>query len=237
MGKKNINAAIILARGGSKGIPLKNIADFCGHPLLAWTIDNCKKSSLIDEVWVSSDDERILEVADSYQSLTIKRPKELSTDTSSSEKAWKHAIKHIESKNNEISIVIAPQVTSPLREPSDFDEAIREFKKNNFDSLFSACIAEDLFFWKESHDGSIESQNFDFRNRPRRQDVDTSYIENGSFYLFTPETINTHNNRFGHKIGQYVMESWKMCEIDNPDDLRICSALMKEFQLDNLNMK
>ena len=82
MYKKKKTVAIILATGGSKGIPSKNTIDFCGKPLLAWSIIQCQDSSLIDEVWVSSDNEDFLEIAESYDSKTLLRPKEFSTDFS-----------------------------------------------------------------------------------------------------------------------------------------------------------
>jgi N-acylneuraminate cytidylyltransferase len=75
----------------------------------------------------------------------------------------------------------------------------------------------------------MDSVNYDWRNRKRRQDIPKQYIENGSFYLFKPEVLKQNNNRFGEKIGVVEMEFWKMFEIDSMDDLRMCSALMKEF--------
>jgi N-acylneuraminate cytidylyltransferase len=89
-------------------------------------------------------------------------------------------------------------------------------------------MAEDLFFW-ENKNGQLDSVNYDWRNRKRRQDIPKQYIENGSFYLFKPEVLKQNNNRFGKKIGVVEMEFWKMFEIDSMDDLRMCSALMKEF--------
>ena len=74
--------------------------------------------------------------------------------------------------------------------------------------------------------------NYDWRNRKRRQDIPKQYIENGSFYMFRPEVLRKNNNRFGGQIGVVKMEFWKMVEIDSMDDLRMCSALMKEFMLE-----
>jgi len=222
--------AIILARGGSKGIPKKNIIDFCGKPLIFWTIDQCLKSKYINNVWVSSESDEILDIATKYGSETIKRPIEISGDFVSSEVAWLHAIDYIK-KKQDIDIIVAPQVTSPLRESKDFDKALEQYKKNGFDSMFSSSISEDLFLWQKNALDGLESINYDYINRKRRQDNQLQIIENGSFYIFTSEIIKKYKNRFGGKIGHFQMEFWKMIEIDNIEDLRICNALMKEFLL------
>ena len=219
--------SIIPARGGSKGIRNKNIIDFCGKPLIAWTVEQCLSSKYVSHVWVTSNSQEILDVAEKYGAKTIRRPDDISGDLASSESAWMHAIEVIQ-KYTEVDLVLAPQVTSPLREVKDIDNAIELFQKEKYDSMFSASMAEDLFFWEESSTG-VDSVNYDYKNRKRRQDFKEQIIENGSFYLFKPEVIQSNDNRFGGKVGFSKMEFWKMFEIDNAEDLRMCSALMKEF--------
>ena len=220
--------AIILARGGSKGVPKKNIIDFCGKPLIAWTIDNCIKGGA-NSVWVSSDSDEILEISSKYGANKIKRPDEIAGDFATSESAWLHAIDYIELEEEKIDWVLAPQVTSPLRDESDISKAITLDKENIHDSFFSCSVAEDLFFWEKDNNGNLDSVNYDWRNRKRRQDIPKQFIENGSFYLFKPQVLRNTNNRFGSNIGIVEMEFWKMFEIDSFDDLKMCSALMKEF--------
>ena len=221
--------AIILARGGSKGIPNKNIIDFCGKPLIAWTIENCLEGGA-NSVWVSSDSDKILSVASEFGANIIKRPDDISGDFATSESAWLHALNYVESTAKiQIDWILAPQVTSPLRESSDIKKAISLANENQHDSFFSCSIAEDLFFWQKNEAGKLDSINYEWRNRKRRQDIPSQYIENGSFYLFKPEVLRSTNNRFGSKIGLVEMEFWKMFEIDSFDDLKMCSALMKEF--------
>ena len=222
--------AVILARGGSKGIPNKNIIDFCGKPLLAWTIEHCRDGG-VDSVYVSSDSDKILEVGEKYGAVSINRPEEISGDTATSESGWLHALEVIEEKTTNLDWILAPQVTSPLRSTDDIRNGLEIAKSGKFDSLFSCSIAEDLFFWEDSS-GNLDSVNYDWRNRKRRQDIPKQYIENGSFYLFRPEALRKNNNRFGGRIGVVEMEFWKMFEIDSMDDLRMCSALMKEFLLE-----
>jgi N-acylneuraminate cytidylyltransferase len=221
--------AIILARGGSKGLPNKNILNFCGKPLICWTIENCFKAG-IDSVWVSSDSEKILKISENHGANILKRPDRISDDNSSSEEAWLHAINYIESfQNIKTDFIFAPQVTSPLREVNDITNAIKIIKKENLDSLFSASIVEDLFFWEKNNKGFLESVNYDWNNRKRRQDISEKFIENGSFYFFKPNILRSNNNRFGGKIGLVKMEFWKMFEIDSEEDFKMCSAIMNEF--------
>ncbi|WP_276359568.1 acylneuraminate cytidylyltransferase family protein [Daejeonella sp. H1SJ63] len=219
--------AIILARGGSKGIPKKNIIDFCGKPLIAWTIENCIAGGA-NSVWVSSDSDEILKVSEQYGAKSIKRPDDISDDFATSEKGWLHAIDFI-GQTEIIDWVLAPQVTSPLREAKDIALGIKNASEGIYDSFFSCSVAEDLFFWQKNTAGQLDSVNYDWRNRKRRQDIPKQYIENGSFYMFRPEVLRANNNRFGSSIGIVEMEFWKMFEIDSQEDLKMCSALMKEF--------
>ena len=219
--------AIILARGGSKGIPKKNIINFCGKPLIVWTIEHCSQGGA-EQVYVSSDSDEILEVGLRYGALPIERPLEIAGDNATSESGWLHALNFIEGKEGEVDWILAPQVTSPLRTADDIRKGIETARSGNYDSLFSCSVTEDLFIWEQHHEG-LESVNYNWRNRKRRQDVPKQYIENGSFYFFQPEVLRANNNRFGQRIGIVEMEFWKMFEIDSQEDLRMCAALMKEF--------
>ena len=211
--KLNI-VSIILARGGSKGIPKKNIMNFCEKPLIAWTIEQCLESKSMNSVWVSSDNDEILAISEKFGARAILRPESLANDTATSESGWLHGIEMVEKNVGTIDIVLAPQVTSPLRNSTDFSRGIDLFQSANYDSMFSCSIAEDLYFW-ERKNNQLESINYDWRNRKRRQDHSPQYIENGSFYIFTPNVLRNHNNRFGNNIGMLEMEFWKMFEIDS----------------------
>ena len=221
------SVAIILARGGSKEIPNKNIVEFCGKPLLAWTIEHCLAGG-VDLVYVSSDADEILSTGEKYGAKSILRPENISGDFATSESGWLHALEIIEAELGSVDWVLAPQVTSPLRTAEDIRDGVKLADSGKYDSLFSCSIAEDLFFW-EIRSKNIESVNYDWKNRKRRQDFPKQYIENGSFYLFRPEILRKNNNRFGGRIGIVEMAFWKMFEIDSMKDLRMCSALMKEF--------
>jgi len=226
--KSKNNVAIILARGGSKTIPKKNIKDFCGKPLIAWSIEHAKNSKNIKNVWVSSDDEKILSIAKKYGAKTILRPKSLAKNTSTSVSGWLHAIDEIEKIDKKIDIVIALQPTSPIREKKDLDKGITKFERNNLDSMFSGSDIGNFFIWKKQGK-SYSSINYNFHNRPRRQDFEKQYVENGSFYIFTPKIIRKFKNQLGGKIGIFLMDFWKSFEIDNKDDLKFLKIIMKNY--------
>jgi len=223
--------AIILARGGSKGIPRKNMIDFCGKPLIVWTIEQLQHAKGISSIWVSSDSAEILDISRSCGAEIIHRPVGIAGDSATSESGWLHALEDIENKTSHVDLVVAPQVTSPLRVPADIERGICDFQDQECDSLFSSSMAGDLFFWDKMPDGTLCPENYDYRDRKRRQEISSHYIENGSFYIFKPESLRKYQNRLGGKIGITEMEYWKMFEINSPDDLKICEVLMKTFLL------
>ena len=219
---------IIPARGGSKSIPRKNIADFCGKPLIGWSIEQALGGRLVQSVWVSTDDSEIADTARRFGARIIERPAELATDTASSEDALIHAIDYIEKQDSQgatVDGVVFLQATSPLRETSDIDGAIEQFVSEKADSLFSAALLEDYCLWKEE-DGTFTSFTFDYMNRGRRQDRKPYYLENGSIYVFKPELLRRNKNRLGGKIVTYLMPFWKSFEIDAADDIDICGYYM-----------
>jgi len=228
---KNI-VCIILARGGSKAIPKKNLINFCGKPLLTWSIDQAKNTRNISSIWVSSDDDKILKLAKKNGVNIIKRPKSLSTSKSSSVSGWIHAINYIEKNEKPIDMVVALQVTSPVREPKDIEKGIKIFFEKKLDSLFSAAIIGDFYIWKIIN-SKYKSINYNYKKRPRRQEFPDQYVENGSFYIFTPELIKKNKNPIGKKIGISLMEFWKSFQIDEFDDILFLKILMKNYLLKN----
>jgi len=224
--------AIIPARGGSKGIPKKNLINFCGKPLISWTINQALFTKSISTVWVTSDSEEILNVAKKLGANTISRSKSLSSDTSTTESTWKHALKIIEEKTGSVDMVIGLQPTSPIRESKDIEKAIQIFKKSKSDSLFSATEIGDFYVWQKKKQ-KLTSLNYDYENRGRRQDYTKQYVENGSFYIFKPQTLKKFNNRLGGKIEISLMDFWKSFEIDSFEDLELCETLMKHYILRN----
>ena len=225
MYNKNRFIALILARGNSKTIKKKNLTNLWGKPLVYWSIKSCLKSKLISSTYVSSDDKKILSEAKKFGSNIILRPKKYALDTSSSEISWLHAIKYLIKKNVNFSHVVAVQPTSPLREGVDFDYAIKKFLKKNLDSLFSANKIYDHFIWKNKKNKLIA--NYNYKKRPRRQEIKNLYLENGSFFIFEKSKFLKKKTRFFGKIGFYVMDEHKKYQIDNYHDLELLKSLKK----------
>lgn len=235
MVKKNI-IAIIPARGGSKGIPKKNIIDFWGRPLLTWSIRQANQSKKIDVVYVSTDDKEIAFISEQYGAKIIWRPKEISGDQSPSEDALKHALNEISKKNpDKVDYVVFLQATSPLRETKNIDSAIDKIIFERADSLFSGSELGDFCIWKEKGN-QLRSFNYDYKNRAMKQEFGEKYgkqfVENGSIYIFKPDILFKHNNRLGGKIVIFEMDFWKSFQIDDFNDLEFCQQL---FKIKNLN--
>ena len=221
--------AIIPARGGSKGIPGKNLLTVAGKPLIAWSIEHALNSSKIDSVWVTSDSAEILSVAEAYGANAIRRPASISGDEATSEEAWIHALKKIQI-TSEVDLVVCIQPTSPIRGSHDLDEAIDKFFVEKLDSLLSVTKIEDHFEWTMGINGAVPV-NYDFKNRKRRQDIEVRYLENGSFYLISPELLMANNNRLGGVVGLYEQEQYKMYQIDNAEDIELCEAILNGYGL------
>lgn len=218
MSKKYV---IIPARGGSKGIPGKNLIIFHGKPLITWTIEQAKYSESIDNVYVSTECNAISTISNMYGANVIDRPDILARDNSNSDMAIDHAISTINTDSNDIIIYLQP--TSPLRFIKDIDNAIELFEKEKYDSLFSCVkIKEDLCIWTESN----KSLTYDYNDRLLRQMREELYLENGSIYIFRVKGFNKCINRLHGKIGRYEMEDWQKYEIDIYDDIDVCKKYM-----------
>ena len=219
--------AIILARGNSKEIKNKNIIKVNGKPLIYWSIKKALNSKKINKVWVSSDSNKILNLALKYKAKIIKRPHSLSLDNSSSDMAWLHAIKKIQ-KKFKIDYIVGIQPTSPIRGKNDFDRAISFYLKNKFDSLFSCCELKDYLVWKKKNKKLIPN----YKKRNARQKIKTQYLENGSFYIFSKSKFIKKKVRLFGKIGIFVQNKTKSFQIDTHEDLFIVNTLMKNIKND-----
>lgn len=219
-------AAIIPARGGSKRVPGKNLRVVSGHPLLAHTVLHALRSDTIDTVCVSTDSDEVAEVAKSYGARVVRRPDEISSDTSTSESAVLHALDVIEKEDStSYDAVVMLQCTSPVRCSGDIDNAVRQFRSNEADSLLSACPAKH-FLWRNS-DGVGTPINYDYENRPRSQDVESQYQENGSIYITKIALLRAKQCRLGGRISVYKMDFWSSFELDNEDDFALVDWIMR----------
>jgi YrbI family 3-deoxy-D-manno-octulosonate 8-phosphate phosphatase len=217
--------AIIPARGGSKGIPRKNLRVIAGKPLLAYSIEQAKSIPAITRVIVSTDDIEIAQSAQLYGAEVIMRPAEISHDTASSESALLHVLNSLrEHEHYEPDLVVFLQATSPLREPHDIQRAIDIFLADGADSLLSVSPMNG-FLWRNTGT-EFSSFSYDFKTRPRRQDAPEDLVENGSIYIFKPWVLHELNNRLGGKIVFYRMSNLDYFQIDEPDDLELLEQLI-----------
>ncbi len=217
--------AIIPARGGSKGIPRKNIRMLAGKPLLVWSIEAARATPAIERVVVSTDDAEIGAIAQQYGAEVIWRPAEISGDTATSESALVHALDYLRATEQyEPDLVVFLQATSPLREPDDLQNAIDTLQHEQADSLFSACSVHG-FVWRRDRNG-LFSLTYDYRHRQRRQDAPEDLMENGSIYVFKPWVLRELNNRLGGKIAVYRMSVRNSFQVDELDDLVLMEQLM-----------
>jgi len=213
---------IILARGGSKGIPNKNLTEINGKPLIYYTLTSALQSKL-DKVYVSTDDIDIADYCSQLGASIITRPDNISGDRSPSEDALLHSVKIIDRSE----LVVFLQCTSPLIHSSHINQGLREFEDQNLDSLFSAVKSNDTFIWSQIG-GELRSLTYDWQNRSRRQDCDHNILETGSFYIFKKQILLQNKNRLGGKIGFTLLPERTKHEVDSPEDLAVVSALLSE---------
>ncbi len=217
--------AIIPARGGSKGIPHKNIQPVAGKPLLVYTIEHARETLSIARIVVSTDDPDIGAVAQQAGAQVIWRPVTLSGDTATSESALLHALDYLrDTEGYEPDLVVFLQATSPLRQSGDVQNAIDTLLREQADSLFSASPVHG-FLWR-NEGGVLSSVSYDYRHRQRRQDAPEDLMENGSIYVFKPWVLRQLNNRLGGKIAVYRMHPLDSFQVDEPDDLDLVERLL-----------
>lgn len=215
--------AFIPVRIGSKSIPKKNIKEFCGRPLIHWVLEAALSSSFIDEVIVASDSSEIDESLNHISSTKLsifKRSKESATDTASTEFVM---LEFLTSKGlSSDTRFILIQATSPFLKQEHLDSALKLFEENQFDSMLSV-VRMKRFLWSENG----EPKNYDFNNRPRRQDFNGELVENGAFYISKVGAILETKNRLSGEIGLFEMPEDSFIEIDEEDDWLLAENLMK----------
>ncbi len=216
--------AIIPARGGSKGIPQKNIIDFLGKPMIAYSIEAARQARYVDRVVVSSDSAEILSVAEKYGAEIVKRPDELAQDTSKIDDAIKHVLETLEESDGySPDFIVLLQPTSPLRMAETIDKAVAAFSENpdNFDSLIPLYpVSGKIGVIKDGVYKKLQGEPGE-----QRQELANYYKECGTIFIFKSDVINA-GKFYGDRIYPFIVEcEAEAVDIDNFDDLEYAKYL------------
>ena len=224
-----MNVAFIPVRGGSKSIPLKNIKELYGKPLVYWTVAAACDCHAIDKVFVATDSEDIRKCVEAFSSIesdrfkkvkVIGRSEETATDTASTESAM------IEfAKEHRFDNIVLVQATSPMLTGADLDNGFDTFNSPGTDSVLSV-VPQKRFIWSIDDEGNAKAQNYDFMARPRRQDFEEYYVENGAFYITSRKALLDNKCRLSGNVRVSLMSEDTYYEIDEPSDWYVTEALM-----------
>jgi N-acylneuraminate cytidylyltransferase len=215
--------AIIPARGGSKGIPKKNITDVLGKPLIHWSIEAAIKSEFITDIVVSSDDDDILENVSKFNGIIkIKRPSDLAQDSSPTEPVLSHVLSELKKENKIFDILILLQPTSPLRNEHDIDAAFNVFLNCEATSLISVIEPEhhplkSFVANKKGYLKGLVNDTFPFTPR---QELPKVYQPNGAIYIVKVNSYLKSDKLFTEKTIPYLMSSEKSIDIDSLEDIK-----------------
>lgn len=222
---------VIGARGGSKGLKGKNIRPLLGKPLIAWSIEQAKACPEISRVIVSTDDQRIADVALQYGAeVPFLRPGELAGDRVGKWAVWRHALEYCESKLNwPVDIYVDLDCTSPLRDVEDISRAIGQFQRSKVDAVFSICQAR-----KNPYFNMVEYENGRLRickplPKPilSRQEAPPVYEHVGSIYVLSPDYLRRGTGLLSGRTEGYDIGSAKSLDVDSEFDFELIECLMK----------
>jgi YrbI family 3-deoxy-D-manno-octulosonate 8-phosphate phosphatase len=220
--------AVIPARGGSKGIPCKNVRLVAGQPLIAHTITSARQAAYVTRVIVSTDDAEIAAVSAQYGAEVVWRPSELSGDTAPSEAALLHVLGFLQQTEGTLpDLVIFLQCTSPLTLPEDIDGTVQALLDAQADSAL-ATTPFHYFLWQRGEAGEAVGINHDKRERLMRQQRAPHFLETGAVYVMrTPGFLQAHHRFFGTTV-MYVMPPERCLEIDTPLDLQRAELVLQQ---------
>lgn len=210
--------ALIPARGGSKGIPRKNLVPVGGRPLLVHSIAQARRAAGIDRVFVSTEDPEIAAVAREAGAEIVERPLALAGDTASTESAITHALEQWAAQGLVPDRVVLLQATSPFRAEGQLDAALATFDRAGCDSLLSV-VRFVGFVWRRGADGLSLPATYEPTRRPRRQEIEDTFLETGSFYVFRREMYEQTGSRLGGRIATFEVPAEDALDIDEPADL------------------
>jgi N-acylneuraminate cytidylyltransferase len=222
--------AIIPARGGSKGVPAKNLSTVGGVPLVVRAVRACLAADLVDAVYVSTDDAEIAAAARVAGAGVVDRPAVIAGDHATSESALLHGLDELATQGHRPQVLLFVQCTSPFIASEDLDAAARLVLEGRADSAFSGVATYD-FLWRDAHadalpgGGAMVGLNHDEAVRPRRQDRRPDFRETGAFYAMDTAGFRRHRHRFFGRTTVVSVSDLTTVEIDTPHDLVLAEAL------------
>lgn len=225
------NFAFIFARGGSKGLPGKNIKPLLGKPLIKYSIDIAKSSTSIAKVFVSTDDSEIAKIASASGAEVIFRPNELATDKSPEWLAWRHAIEQVKKMYGEFDNFISLPATSPLRSTYDVEAAILKRVETKADICISVVEASRSPFFnmvKQSIDGFYELVNKPESSVERRQDAPKVFDITTVVYAASPSFIMHNYGLFSGNVTSIEVPKERAVDIDDIYDFLLAEAILKK---------
>lgn len=223
--------SIIPARGGSKGIPKKNIIDLCGKPLIAYSIEASLSSRYVTKTIVSTDSQEIADVSRKFGAEVIMRPDDLSTDTAGSLGVFKHVVEELEKQNYDVDVVLVLQPTSPNRSNEDINLAFKQFFDSKKEILVSVCKLKQNPNWLlDITNGNLEFFKENDFSSIRRQDLENNndlFYLNGSIYIYKKDLMmNSEKFVWSKQVEPFIMSKEKSIDIDEPLDLEIAKVVM-----------
>lgn len=229
--------AIIPARGGSKGLPGKNIKFLCGKPLIAWSIEQAKESKYIDEIFVSTDSKEIADVAENFGvSVPFLRPQELASDMSPSSEFVIHTVHYYRSKEIEFDYILLLEPTSPLRKKGDIDNAIELLKENEKSigvvSLGEVHTEHPNIVKYLSEDGKILPFVNNQTKVTHRQSLSKAYFPYGVVYLVKTEYFEREKKFYEENTTPYFIERWQNYEVDDIFDFLCIESIFNNKKQD-----
>ncbi|EHT4940731.1 acylneuraminate cytidylyltransferase family protein [Vibrio vulnificus] len=224
------NCAFIFARGGSKGLPRKNIKLLAGKPLLQYSIDTALATPSIEHVFVSTDDSEIADVALASGAIVIERPAELASDTSPEWLSWRHAIEWVQAHYGEFDGFISLPATSPLRSIDDVEGAINKLFTTEADICISVTPASRSPFFnmvKQTETGMVELVNKPQGEVARRQDAPAVFDITTVVYATTPHFVLSHYGIFSGKVTSIEVPKERAVDIDDIYDFKLAQAILE----------
>jgi N-acylneuraminate cytidylyltransferase len=224
--------AFIFARGGSKGLPEKNVRALCGKPMIAWSIEQAKAVKRIYRVIVSTDSEEIACVARQYGAETpFMRPRELARDESPEWLAWRHALNFLQESDGTLpDAMVSVPVTAPLRIPEDIERCLDEFARGDADVVVTVSEAHRSPYFnmvRRNVDGSVSLVIPPATNVVRRQDAPVVFDMSTVSYVARPQFVLTHNTLFEGRVRAINVPAERAIDIDTLLDFQIAECLMK----------